>query len=144
MEYQTEILLGKVSSQFHWMLQNHLNKVLHPYGLTIVHFRVMGIIEKNDACSQNYLVRETHKTKPAITTLVENMVNRGLVLRVNDPENRRTNQIYLTPKGRELLKKTEKVVTEAVNQITKDVPEKDLRITIQTLNKLSENLMKKA
>lgn len=79
-----------------------------PSGLRLGHLAVLGALAEGDARAQRELA-ELLKIHPSdMVTLVEDLSQRGLVVRASDPADRRRNQLRLTRGGRQLVKEATK------------------------------------
>ena len=72
------------------------------FDITVEQFHILRRIHKGrDSVSK--LAEARHISRPAISRAVDMMVNKGLVTRTQDTQDRRHVQLDLTAKGRELL-----------------------------------------
>ncbi len=83
---------------------NLSNKIL-PYGITRAGFNVLRILSRSQfkACKQNEISQLMLVSRANITGLVDSLYRKGLVERINDPNDRRVNMIRILPKGEKLL-----------------------------------------
>ena len=82
--------------------------------LTIPQFRTMQILGrvKGSGATNLDLARKISVSPPAMTAMVDGLVDRGLATRTTDPENRRQVLILLTPAGFERLADTTNAVLD--------------------------------
>jgi DNA-binding MarR family transcriptional regulator len=72
------------------------------FGITVVQFHILRRIRKGtDSVSK--LADDRHTSRPAISRAVDVLVNKGLVLRTENPTDRRNLQLSLTAEGDALL-----------------------------------------
>ncbi len=75
-------------------------------GLSAPRFDVLAQLGAREACAtQDALVRRLMLTKGNVSTLIQKMVEDGLIERREDPDNRRRNRLALTAKGKALRQK---------------------------------------
>ncbi len=70
------------------------------YLMTEVEAHTLGFISDQYGITATQLARATNRTKGAVSQLISKLEEKGLVERVNEPENKRMYRIYLTEEGR--------------------------------------------
>jgi MarR family 2-MHQ and catechol resistance regulon transcriptional repressor len=77
-------------------------------------------------------------TPGSISTAVDRLVERGLVNRVESPEDRRIRLVSLTPKGKELIAPIFRKHTAEIKKVFAGVSPKELRALATTLKKIGK------
>ncbi len=77
----------------------------HNIDLTYEMHQIMACLWRKDGVNQQDLADLTLKDKASMTYLIDNLAKRGLVLRKEDPLDRRNKLIHLTAKGKLLGRK---------------------------------------
>lgn len=72
------------------------------FEITVGQFHILRRI-RNGIDSVSKLADDRHTTRPAISRVVDVLVNKGLVTRTPNPDDRRNVQLSLTPEGQELM-----------------------------------------
>jgi DNA-binding MarR family transcriptional regulator len=93
-----------------------------------------------DGQRQSDLAESTIKDRTTVTRLLDGMVNKGLVRRETDPDDRRVVLAWLTDEGRGLKRRLLPLLEKLLEDATVGISEKDLQITRQTLTKFQANL----
>jgi MarR family transcriptional regulator, organic hydroperoxide resistance regulator len=75
---------------------------LKTLGLSIPQFDLLSTLTEREGLSQQELAERLYVTKGNVSGLLDRMVEAGLVERRAIPGDRRSNALYLTPKGRDL------------------------------------------
>jgi len=75
---------------------------LKALGLSIPQFDLLSTLTEREGLSQQELAERLYVTKGNVSGLLDRMVEAGLVERRSIPGDRRSNALYLTPKGRDL------------------------------------------
>ncbi|RJX18450.1 MAG: MarR family transcriptional regulator [Desulforudis sp.] len=90
--------------------------------LTVSQFGVLEAIHKKGPLHQVEIARHIYKTTGNVTTVIDNLEKRGLVVRERGKEDRRYFQILLTPEGSRFIKKVlptyEKQVEKVLGRLT--------------------------
>lgn len=124
------------------LLRRHLEGTLDTaeLGLSVAQFFIMMRLGEHDGLIQGELVDPTLEDRSNITRLVGGLVERGLVERHRDPEDRRRQRVFLTPTGRELLEELQPVVMNARGQLFGGLPPEDITALERVLDHLEATL----
>lgn len=130
--------IGHTSKLMQSKLQNLFKKAGHD--ITFEQWTVLLALWIKDGRTQQELSLETKRDETSLSRLLDNMARKNLIVRVQNPANRRTNLIYLTHKGKELeqplIEQAEKVNQLAV----KGIGERELSTFFDVLGKIVANL----
>jgi len=102
---------------------------------------VLGYLWKNDGINQREIADLTFRDKSSMTYLVDNLVERNFVTRVEDKNDRRNKLIYLTQEGQDLKEQLQPKVTEVYEKIAEELEMKELQDCMMVLNKIIYNLV---
>ena len=131
--YFTSTLIRKRGTEF-----------LRAFGLTDVQINVMMLLghqtPRNEGLSQARLSDMMLVNRANITGLIDRMEKAKFVVRTADPEDRRTNIIKLTPRGRQLLDKVEPHYGKEVARIMSVLKNSEHKALIRMLEKIRANL----
>jgi DNA-binding MarR family transcriptional regulator len=108
--------------------------------LTYEMHQIMNCLWKKDGINQQELANLTLKDKASMTYLIDNLTKRALVKRAEDPSDRRSKLIYLTPRGKQMGKKVEPWVLELFNIAGRDIDMQDIRAYIRAVEKMRDNV----
>src|ERR1700721_626335 len=93
------LVLGKA---FH-AAAKYLYAGLEETGIDDTDFRILEVLLNKGPLPVNAIGPKVHLTPGSISTAVDRLVERGLVSRVESPEDRRVRIVSLTAKGEELI-----------------------------------------
>jgi DNA-binding MarR family transcriptional regulator len=121
---------------------NNVNKKIKDRGLnvTIEHVGLMFKISHVPGSSQQELSSYFFKDKTTIARVLTTMEKNNMVLRVPSDKDKRTNLLYLTNKGKEVLQELSEAAKEVVVIATEGVDEEELEVCKKVLNKIRINL----
>jgi DNA-binding MarR family transcriptional regulator len=108
--------------------------------LTYEMHQIMACLWKKDGINQQELADLTLKDKASMTYLIDNLTKRDLVKRTEDPVDRRSKRIFLTPAGKRLGKKVEPWVTELFTIASRDFDITVIRESIRAIEKMRDNI----
>ena len=83
-------------------MQRHSMDHLTAFGLTPAQFDVLAQIDANPGITQQALAEKLLVTKGNVCGLLDRLEAHGLVRRQIDPEDRRSNLLYLTDEGKKI------------------------------------------
>ncbi len=131
---------GRVSAS----INRQLNRRFKRAGLNITteQWSVLTSLWDKDKQTQQSICEYTFKDKASVTRLIDSLEKNNLVIRVADPNDRRTNLINLTQEGKEIEKTANKIVEEAFKLCTNNVNLNDLKFIIKVFKKITDNIEK--
>ncbi|WP_166455296.1 MarR family winged helix-turn-helix transcriptional regulator [Duganella alba] len=77
---------------------------------------------------------------PSLVRIVDQLVAAGLVLRQDDPSDRRAKTLWLTTEGRRIADRLEKTLAPFRRDLFKDIPQADVEACVRVLIKLDQVL----
>lgn len=102
-------ILGTMLHDVAYRIRLKIDEVLKPFDLTRVSWLAIGIVARQGRLSQSQLAEALELGSPSTGKLVDRLEERGLVERVRDPQDRRSNLLTVTEAARRLLKDLEPV-----------------------------------
>lgn len=133
-------ITGKASTAIARRLQKKFNGA--GVNLTIEQWSVLYHLWKSDGMSQQELCNATFRDKPSITRLVDNLEKLALVKRVPDGRDRRINNVFLTKNADTLESLTMQLAEETLNEALAGVPQEQVEMCKEVLQKVYDNLSK--
>ena len=110
------------------------------YNLTQYH--IIGYLLRHDGekVCQKDLEKETGLKKASITGSIDNLVEKGTVIRVPSTDDRRKNYIYLTDKVLNLRKQLKERENLFNDQIKGNIPEADKEAFFRVMDQIKDNI----
>lgn len=139
--YPAEQSVGHQVRWTHRALQRELETRIRPYGITLGMWYFLRALWEEDGLSQRELSDRAGTSEPTTVTALHAMEKRGLVVRVQNTDDRRKSNIYLTQPARtlrELLLPTARAVNRAA---TGDLSRADIETLKRILTKIRANLV---
>jgi len=116
---------------------NKYNQIAGDYGLTqALGYMLINIREEGTAVSQIALLSGVKTT--SLSRNLKSMEELGLIYRANDPNDKRSVKIFLTPLGVEKRKIAKDVVRKFNEYLNAHISDKDRLQLIKTLNKINQ------
>ena len=108
--------------------------------LTLDQYEVLWVLLRNDGLYQRKLGQILLKDRPNTTRLVNILCQKGLIERRADINNKRKHVIYITEQGKARVNDLKPLKENLGKKVLKNISEKDLEITLKTLEKIRFNL----
>ena len=131
-------LTGKASTAIGRRLQRNFNAA----GLTITQeqWSVLMALWAKDGLSQQEICNEVFKDRPSVTRLIDNLEKYGYVQRTKVKDDRRTNMICTTEKGKALEISTKKIAQDTLYEALAGVTQAEMLVCKMVLGKVFENI----
>lgn len=96
--------LEAINLEMSWASHRRMEQDLAAFNLTAPQYMALRNIEsRTEGCTMSALASSSLQVSATMTGIVDRLLERGLVTRARDPQDRRTLQVSLTPAGRDLL-----------------------------------------
>lgn len=132
------IINGKVSMALNRKLFRNFKK--QGLDITPEQWTVLAYLWEKDGVSQQQLCDATFKDKPSMTRLIDNIEKQKLVEREAHKNDRRSNLIFLTKKGKGIEEKANAAVYETMESALKGLSEKDIEHVRRLLKIIFDNI----
>ena len=140
--YRPENSLGMIVRKAQTALHRRLFKNFQEAGLDVTpeQWAIMLMLMKSDGIQQNEIARRVARSNSSITRIIDNMAEKDLLDRRPHPTDRRTNLIYIKPKGKELQEELKKAAQKTLDQAGDSISEEKIEICKEVLLKVYQNL----
>ena len=108
--------------------------------LTAEQYLVMDTLWNEGTLTQQEIAFIIQKDKNSVTQFIDNLEKKGLVTRSVAKEDRRVNNIVVTPKGMALKDSTKQLAIDTMNQALKGIPEADVQTFVTVLKQICGNI----
>jgi DNA-binding MarR family transcriptional regulator len=121
---------------------NHLVRKFREQKLDVTYemWLILNSLWLKDGQSQNELAADCYRDKSAITRLIDNLIERNLIVRIQDRIDRRSNMIYLTKAGKDLKEKLIPIAENLLAEACQLTDTKEQEIAKKVLQQLFTNL----
>ncbi len=104
---------------------------------SFLHLHTLHYLETNGAASMKDVANFLHITPPSATSLVNSLVRRGFLSRVNNESDRRVVKLALTKTGRSLLQNSFKRMLALVEKNINRLSETEKKTLLAIIKKIS-------
>ncbi len=132
--------MGKIINRLATLNRNDSNQRLKEYNLTGNEGAILMILKKNPEIYQEDIIKELQVDKSAVTRLLQNMVNKKLVKRIQSPDDKRYYLIAITKQGLEKQKLVDNVFSKKDRDIVAGLSKNEQIELRRMLNIIKYNL----
>ncbi|MBV8326009.1 MarR family transcriptional regulator [Chryseobacterium sp.] len=108
--------------------------------ITLEMYLVLRCLWEKDGRNQQEISDVLYRDKASLTSLIDNLEKRNLVVRVQNQSDKRNKNIFLTDGGKTIKEKVTPIISELLSEIETTVSEKDLTTTIHVLDALFKKI----
>ena len=119
-------------------IQSYLDKVLKKYNLNSGTYPYIFTLEKNEGISQIKISNEIGNDKAMSTRTINKLIKNDFIYRQQDEQDSRAYKLYLTKKAKKIIPELHREIDSIIGLITEDLSEKELDITMASLEKIFE------
>lgn len=112
----------------------------HGVPLTPEQFLLIDLLWNHGSMSQQQLADQMQKDKNSVTKLIDAIERKGLVVRRQNPSDRRSNTIVPTEKAEAMKVYAKEKGISILDEMLTGIEEQELRNFLATLKKLSDNM----
>ena len=117
--------------------------MLHPeIDITVDQWIIIQLLYKHKNLSQQQIAELSFKDAPTVTRIIDILVNKDIVRRDADFQDRRKFSILLTENGLDTYKMVIPILEEFRREAYADIAHEDLLALEKTMNKIFQNLSK--
>lgn len=123
------------------LLENRVARLLRQYDLTLSQYNILRILRgegKPMPCLE--IASRMIQVAPAITRVVEQLVDRQLVLKDQSPEDRRVYLVEITESAKSLLRTLDDPIDEMHKSLLGHVSERDLKGLVRVLGRVRNGI----
>ena len=134
-------IVGTLFQDIAHLIRQRIDAELKPHGLTRLKWLAIGILQDKPGLTQSDLANRL-ELKPAATgRLVDRLVERGLVERRADPDDRRAYRLFITKKSDRLLEDLVPTGDAIREDVLEDLDPNERAQLAKTLTKIKERLV---
>lgn len=118
------------------LLRSGIERRLEKFGITGLQYTILSTVSRKDRLSVAELARVCRVAPQSMGEMIVGLQERQIIVRREDPANRRILRIELTPIGRELFEKSDRLIDDLENELLGELTEKEIRALRKGLNSI--------
>lgn len=108
--------------------------------LPVTHIRALKGICRSPQSTAHSIAQLMQRDKAQITRALNDLIGAGLILKVDNPLDRRSQLLKPTSKGKKVMAKLDAVEDSAVKQLTRNLEADDLAFFLQISNTMADSV----
>jgi DNA-binding MarR family transcriptional regulator len=122
------------------LMNKHIEDELKLYGLARSQFQVIYFIDRSQTLSQKELQQLMQVEPATLTVVIDGLVKKGLLKRIEDKTDKRAKVLQLTAEGKKLRKEIPKLHEILEKRVFRNFSENKKIIGIKFINEMIQNL----
>lgn len=129
-------LMGTTYRKVSLLFQNGLKE----YDITPEQWSVLFQIDRTEGLIQKEIAKRSGKDKPTTTRILDHLESKGLVYKRTGEKDRRSFKVYITDKGRALVKETVPVEDKVTEEIMNCISSEEYEVLMELLLRINNHV----
>ncbi len=138
--YRAQSSVGYLIKRAHSMMLDVLEPVFEAHGFTFVQYQVLASLRDGIGVNPKDICSQFRHNSGALTRVIDQLAERGLLVRARRDRDRRKVELDLTAAGREVIESLVPLVVEKLNLALVDFSSEEVREFTRLLLKLNVTL----
>lgn len=138
--YKAQLSIGYLVKRAHSLMLDILEPVIEQRGFSFVQYVVMSSLRDGIAVNPKTICSQFRHDSGALTRIIDQLAERGLLERVRRDRDRRKVELQLTPAGREMIESIVPLVVDKLNEVLTDFSKAEVQEMLRLLVKLNTTL----
>jgi DNA-binding MarR family transcriptional regulator len=138
--YRAQMSIGYLVKRAHSLMLDIMEPVIEQRGFSFVQYVVMSALRDGIAMNPKVICTQFRHDSGALTRIIDQLAERGLLERVRRDRDRRKVELQLTPAGREAIESLIPLVVDKLNEVLTDFSKAEVQELLRLLVKLNTTL----
>ncbi len=138
--YKAQLSVGYLVKRAHSLMLDIMEPVIEQRGFSFVQYVVMSSLRDGIAMNPKVICSQFRHDSGALTRIIDQLAERGLLERVRRDNDRRKVELQLTPAGRETIESLIPLVVAKLNEVLTDFSKAEVQELLRLLVKLNTTL----
>ena len=138
--YKAQLSVGYLVKRAHSLMLDIMEPVIEQRGFSFVQYVVMSSLRDGIAMNPKVICTQFRHDSGALTRIIDQLAERGLLERVRRDRDRRKVELQLTPAGREIIESIIPLVVDKLNEVLTDFSKAEVQELLRLLVKLNTTL----
>ena len=138
--YKAQMSIGYLVKRAHSLMLDIMEPVIEQRGFSFVQYVVMSALRDGIAVNPKVICSQFRHDSGALTRIIDQLAERGLLERVRRDRDRRKVELQLTAAGRETIESIIPLVVEKLNEVLADFSKAEVQELLRLLVKLNTTL----
>src|SRR5580692_3333820 len=138
--YRAQLSVGYLVKRAHSLMLDILEPVIEQRGFSFIQYVVLSCLRDGIAVNPKAICTHYRHDSGALTRIIDQLAERGLLERVRRDRDRRKVELQLTPAGRETIESLIPLVVDKLNEVLTDFSKAEVQELLRLLVKLNTTL----
>lgn len=138
--YKSQLSIGYLVKRAHSLMLDVLEPVIEQHGFSFIQYVIMATLRDGIAVNPKDICSQYRHDSGALTRVIDQLAERGLLERVRRDRDRRKVELQLTAAGRATIESLIPLVVDKVNETLTDFSKPELQELLRLLIKLNTTL----
>jgi DNA-binding MarR family transcriptional regulator len=138
--YKAQLSIGYLVKRAHSLMLDIMEPVIEQRGFSFVQYIVMSSLRDGIAVNPKAICSQFRHDSGALTRIIDQLAERGLLERVRRDKDRRKVELQLTPAGRETIESLIPLMVDKLNEVLTDFSKAEVQEFLRLLVKLNTTL----
>jgi DNA-binding MarR family transcriptional regulator len=138
--YKAQLSIGYLVKRAHSLMLDIMEPVIEQRGFSWIQYVVMSALRDGIAVNPKVICTQYRHDSGALTRIIDQLAERGLLERVRRDRDRRKVELQLTPAGRETIEAIIPSVVDKLNEVLTDMSKAEVQELLRLLVKLNTTL----
>ena len=139
--YKAQIGIGYLVKRAHSLMLDILEPVIEERGFSFIQYVVLSSLRDGIAVNPKAICTQYRHDSGALTRVIDQLAERGLLERVRRDRDRRKVELQLTAAGRETIESLIPLVVDKLNEVLADYSKTEFQELLRLLMKLNTTLL---
>jgi DNA-binding MarR family transcriptional regulator len=138
--YTARLSVGYLVKRAHSLMLDILEPVIEQRGFSFIQYVVLAFLRDGIAVNPKAICAQYRHDSGALTRIIDQLAERGLLERVRRDKDRRKVELQLTPIGRETIEAIIPLIVDKLNEVLTDFSKAEIQELLRLLVKLNTTL----
>jgi DNA-binding MarR family transcriptional regulator len=138
--YRAQTSVGYLAKRAHSLMLDVLEPILAEKGFSFVQYVILSWLRDGIAVNPRDICTQYRHDSGALTRVIDQLAERGLLERIRRDKDRRKVELQLTTQGREVIEGLIPIVIEVLNTVLSDFTSEEFHELVRLTMKLNNSL----
>jgi DNA-binding MarR family transcriptional regulator len=138
--YRTQFSIGYLVKRAHSMMLDVMEPLFEDHGFSFIQYVILVLLRDGIAVNPKDICIQYRHDSGALTRVIDQLAERGLLERIRRNRDRRKVELKLTPSGRKVIDSLIPLVVDKLNEALTDFTKAEVQELLRLLIKLNTTL----
>jgi DNA-binding MarR family transcriptional regulator len=138
--YKSQFSIGYLVKRAHSLMLDVMEPLFENHGFSFIQYVILALVRDGIAVNPKDICSQYRHDSGALTRVIDQLAERGLLERVRRNRDRRKVELQLTPAGRETIESLIPLVVAKLNEALTDFTKAEVQELLRLLIKLNTTL----